>query len=41
MFNYMVSSRNAIGVPEMQRLTRARMGKVGLRVMLEKQVRFD
>lgn len=41
MFNYTVSMKNAVGVLEMKELKRARIEKVSLKLMLEKQVRFD
>lgn len=37
----MVSMRNAVGVLEIKRISRARIEKVSLKLMLEKQVRFD
>lgn len=33
--------KNAVGVLEMKEITRARIEKVSLKLMLEKQVRFD
>jgi len=37
----MVSMRNAVGVLEIKGISRARIEKVSLKLMLEKQVRFD
>lgn len=41
MFNYTVSMKNAVEVLEMKEIKRARIEKVSLKLMLEKQVRFD